>query len=97
MHIAAAHVFEAVFEKAHRHAEFAREIAHQCGVLDAALDAVAATNVDVVVHTHGVTRQAQGAGELIGKLGHLDGCPDIEDFAAGIPLRGDPEGFNWHR
>ena len=44
----------------------AREIADEHGVLDAALDAVAAADVDVVVHAHRVAGQPQRARELVG-------------------------------
>ena len=52
VHVAAAHVLQPVLDQPHRKAEPAREIADQHGVLDAALDAVAAADVDVVMHAH---------------------------------------------
>ena len=59
VHVAAAHVLQPVLDQPHRTAEPLREIADQHGVLDAALDAVAAADVDVVVHAHGRGRQLQ--------------------------------------
>jgi hypothetical protein len=66
-------------------------------VLDAALDAVAAANVHVLVHAHAVERHAQGARNLVGELGHLDGGPHVEDLAPGVPARHHAEGLDRHR
>ena len=66
--VAAAHVLEPVLDQPHRDAEPARQIADQHRVLDAALDAVAAADVDVVVHAHRRARQLQRARDLVGNI-----------------------------
>ncbi len=96
LHVAAAHVLEAVLDEAHRNAELPREIADEHGVLDAALHAVAAADVDVEVHAHGVAGQAQRTRGLVRELRHLDRRPDVEDACADVPLRGDAEGLDRH-
>ena len=57
MRVSAAHVLQPVLQQSHRKSEPAREIGDQNRMLDAALDAVAATDVDVVVHAHGRGRE----------------------------------------
>ena len=73
-----------------------RQIADQHGVLDAALDAVAAADVDVVVHAHRRHRQLQRHRGLVGIFRHLDRGPDVEDLAPGIPARRDAESLDRH-
>ncbi len=74
-----------------------REIAHEHGVLEPALHAVAAADVDVVVHAHRVAGKPQRARELVGEFRHLDRSPDVEDLLSRVPLRGDAEGLDRHR
>src|SRR6266851_5739015 len=96
LHVAAAQVFQAILDQAHGGAELLCKIPDEHGVLDAALHAVAAADVDVVMHAHGVAGQAQRARRLIGELGHLDRGPDVEDSGPRVPLRGDAEGLDRH-
>ena len=96
LHVAATHVLDAVFDKAHRAAQFFGEVAHHDGVLQAALDAVAAAHVHVKVHAHAVAGQAQGFGQLVGELGHLDRGPHIQHFGGVVPLAGHGKGFDRH-
>ena len=97
VHVAAAHVFQPVLDQPHRHAEPPRQIADQHRVLDAALDAVAAADVDVVVHPHRRHRQLQRHRGLVGILRHLDRGPDVEDLAPRVPACRDAEGLDRHR
>ena len=96
VHVAAAHVLQPILDQPHRHAEPARQIADQHGVLDAALDAVAAADVDVVVHAHRRHRQLQRHRGLVGIFRHLDRGPDVEHLAPGVPARGHAEGLDRH-
>jgi hypothetical protein len=97
MSIAGAHVLQPVLDQPHRAAEAARQMAGEHGVLDAALDPVAAADVDVVVHPHGVTGQAQRTRDLIGIFWHLDRGPDIENAVPRIPGRNYAEGLDRNR
>ena len=97
LHVAAAHVLDAVFHKAHGATEFFGQVAHHDGVLQATLDAVAAAHVYVKVHAHTVAGQAQGFGQLVGELGHLDRGPHVEHFGGVVPLAGHGKGFDGHR
>ena len=96
VHVAAAHVLQPVLDQPHRHAEALRQIADQHGVLDAALDAVAAADVDVVVHAHRRHRDLQRHRGLVGIFRHLDRGPDVEDLAPGVPARRHAEGLDRH-
>ena len=96
VHVAAAHVLHTIFDQPHRHAEPLRQIADQHGVLDAALDAVAAADVDVVVHAHRRHRNFQRHRGLVGIFRHLDRGPDVEDFAPRVPACGHAEGLDRH-
>ena len=77
--------------------EPARQIPGQHRVFDAALDPVAAANVDVVMHTHGVRRQAQRPRDLIGVFRHLDRRPDVEQFIPRVPRRDHTESLDRNR
>ena len=74
----------------------AREVAREHRMLDAALDAVAAADVHVLVHAHAVERHAQGARDLVGELGHLDGGPHVQHLAPRVPARHHAEGLDRH-
>ena len=91
VHVAAAHVLQPILDQLDRAAEPARQVARQHRVLDAALDAVAAADVDVLVHAHAVERHAQGAGDLVGELGHLDRGPHVQHLAPGVPAATTPK------
>ena len=97
VNVAAAHVLQAVLDQPHRKTEPAREVADQHRVLDAALDAVAAADVDVVVHSHRGARQPERERDLVGEARHLDRGQDVEDLAPGIPAREHAEGLDRHR
>ena len=97
MHVAAAHVLEPVLDQLHGGGELARQEAGKHGVLDAALDAVAAADIDVLVHAHLVHGQAQGARDLVGELGHLDRRPHVQHLAPRVPARHHAEGLDRHR
>jgi hypothetical protein len=56
--VAAAHVFQPVFDQAHRRAEFHREVAGEHRVLQTPLAAIAAADVDVEMHPHRVAGKA---------------------------------------
>ena len=92
--VAGAHVFQPVLDEAHGATELAGEMAHQHAVLDAALDAVAAADIDIVMHAHAIHRQAQGAGDLIGVFRHLDRGAHVEHLAPWVPLRENAEGLD---
>ena len=92
--VAAGHVFQPVFDQPHRASQLAGKITHQHGVLDAALDAVAAADVDVVVHPNAVGVQPERPGDLFGVLGHLDRRPDIQRPRSRMPLGEDAEGLD---
>ncbi len=85
MRIAAARVLEAILDEAHGTADAAGEMRHKNALLDAALDAIAAADVDVVMDADIVGGNAQGAGDLVRVFRHLDRGPDIEDVAPRIP------------
>ena len=97
MRVAAAHVLQPVLDQPHRKAEPAREIAAEHRVLDAALDAVAAADVDVVMHAHRSDRDFQRDADLVGITRHLDRGIDVEHVAPGIPARHHAEGLDRHR
>src|SRR5262249_11408686 len=84
-------------EEAEREAEEAGEVADQHRVLDAALDTVAAADVDVVVHAYRRARQLERKRNLIGETRHLDRRVNIEDLAPGVPAREHGEGLDRHR
>ena len=92
--VAAAHIVQPVLDQAHRPAEPPRQMRHQHGLLDAALDAVAAADVDILMHAHAIGGNPQRARDLIGVFRHLDRRPDVEHLAPGIPGRGDAEGLD---
>ncbi len=95
--VAAAHVLEPILDQPHRDAEPAREVADQHGVLDAALDAIAAADVDVVVDAHRRAGKLQRRRDLVRIARHLHRGPDVEDLAPGIPTRQHAEGLDRHR
>ena len=97
MGIACPHVLQPVLDQTNRTVQDTGKMRHQNGVLDAALDAVAAADIDIVMHAHIVGRDAQGAGNLVGIFRHLDRSPDIEHLAPRVPSRHDAEGFDRHR
>ncbi len=97
MGVAAAHVLQPVLDQPHREAEPAREIAAEHGVLDAALDAVAAAHVHVVMHAHRRHRNLQRDADLVGVTRHLDRGIDVEHLAPGVPARRHAEGLDRHR
>ncbi len=66
-------------------------------MLDAALDAVAAADVDVVVHAHRCGRDLQRQANLVGKARHLDRGINVEQFAPRVPVRHHAEGLDRHR
>ncbi len=92
--VAAAHIVEPVLDQPHRPAEPPRQMRHQHGLLDAALDAVAAADIDVLMHAHAVGGNSQRARDLVGIFRHLDRGPDVEHVAPGIPGRHDAEGLD---
>ena len=94
--VAGAHVLEPVLDQPHREAEPAGEVPDQHGVLDAALDSVAAAHVHVVVNAHGGARQLERERDLVGKARHLHRGEDVEHLAPGVPARHHGEGFDRH-
>ena len=96
MHVAAAHVLEPVLDQLHGAAELARQEAGEHGVLDAALDAIAAADIDILMHPHPVQRHPQGARDLVGELGHLDRGPHVQHLAPRVPAGDDAEGLDRH-
>ncbi len=96
MHVAAAHVLQPILDQLHGPRQPAREIAREHRMLDAALDAVAAADVHVLMHAHAVERHAQGARDLVGELGHLDGGPYVQHLAPRVPARHHAEGLDRH-
>src|SRR5439155_6884799 len=66
-------------------------------VLDAALDAVAPADIDIVVHAHRRHRQLQRGRDLLRIARHLDRGPDIEHLAPGIPAHHDAKGLDGYR
>ena len=97
MCIAAAHVFEAILDEAHGTTDAAGEMRHENALLDAALDAIAAADVDVVMDADIVGGNSQRAGDLVRIFRHLDRGPDIEHVAPWIPRRGYAKGLDRHR
>ena len=77
-------------------AELARQEAGEHGVLDAALDAIAAADIDVLMHAHAVERHAQGTRDLVGVLRHLDRGPHVQHLPPRVPARHDTEGLDRH-
>ena len=77
--------------------EPARQIPGQHRVFDAALDPVAAADIDVVVNPHRVRRQAQRTRDLIGVFRHLDRRPDVEQFIPRVPRRDHTESLDRNR
>src|ERR1700743_1393199 len=67
------------------------------GLLDTALDAIAAADIDVLVDADVVEWDAKGTRDLVRIFRHLDRGPDIEDLTPRIPFGGDAEGFDRHR
>ena len=65
-------------------------------MLDAALDAVAAADVHILVHAHGIERHAEGARDLVGVLRHLDRGPHVEHLPPGVPARHHAERLDRH-
>ncbi len=95
--VARGHVLQAILHEPHRCAQPPRQETGEHRVLDAALDPVAAADVDVVMHPDCIAGQAQGAGDLVGKFRHLDRGPDVEQFEPGIPLGHHAERLDRHR
>src|SRR5882724_2016531 len=83
--VAAAHVLQPVFDQTHGPAEPPRQMRHQHGLLDTALDAVAAADVDVLVHANAIGGNPQGARDLIGIFRHLDRRPHVQNIAPRVP------------
>src|ERR1700684_1484606 len=70
---------------------------HQHSLLDAALDAVAAADVDVLMHADAIRRYPQRTRDLVGIFRHLDRGPYIQYLAPWIPGGGDAKGFDRNR
>ncbi len=96
LRVAAAHVLEPVLDQPHGHAEPAREITGEHRMLQAALHAVGAADIDVEMDAHRVARQPQRARKLVGIFRHLDRRPDVEQLVRVIPLRDDAESLDRH-
>ena len=96
MRVAAAHVLQPVLDQPHRKAEPAGEIAAEHGVLDAALDAVAAAHVYVVMHAHRRHRNLKRNADLVGVTRHLDRGIDVEHVPPRVPTRHHAEGLDRH-
>ena len=96
MRVAAAHVFQPVLDQPDRKTQPPRQIAAQHRVLDAALDAVAAADIDVVMHAHRGGRNFQRHADLVGIARHLDRGIDVEHFAPRVPARHHAEGLDRH-
>ena len=79
--VAAAHVFQPVLDQPHREAEPARQIAGDHRVLDAALDAVAAADVDVVMHAHRGGRDFQRQADLVGDISASGSRPSTSSIS----------------
>jgi hypothetical protein len=94
--VASAHVLEPILDQPHRETEPAREVADQYRVLDAALDAVAAADVDVIVYAHRRARQLERERHLVGKARHLDRSVNIEDLSPGVPTGEHGESLDRH-
>ena len=65
-------------------------------MFQAAFDAVTAANVDIKVDPDIVAGESKCFGHLIGKLGHLNGGPDIQDGGGVVPFTNHSEGLNGH-
>ena len=96
MGIAAAHILEPILDQPHRTAEPPRQMRHQHGLLDAALDAVAAADIDILMHAHAIGGNPQRARDLVGILRHLDRRPDVEHLAPRIPRCRDAKRLDRH-
>ena len=97
LHVAARHVFQPILQQPDRTAQGAGQVRHQDGVLDAALQAVAAADVDVVMGADGTRREAQRGGDLLGVGRHLDRGPDVEQPSARVPFGQYAEGLDRYR
>ncbi len=95
--IAAAHVLQPVFDQTHRPAQPPCQMRHQHGLLDAAFDAIAAADVDILMHADAVGGNPQRSRDLIGIFRHLDRRPHVQHIAPGIPGCDDTEGLDWNR
>ena len=69
---------------------------HQHGLLDAALDAIAAADIHVIVYAHRGARQLERKRNLLGKARHLDRRVNIKNLAPRVPAREHGEGFDRH-
>ena len=81
------HVFQPILNQANWTSELPGEVAAEDGMLDSALDAIAAADVDVVMDSHGIGGQAHGESDLVGIFGHLDGCPHVQNPVAMDPTK----------
>ena len=96
MHVAAAHVLQPILDQAHRTVEQARQMGDEHGVLDAALDAIAAAHIHILMHAHAGHGQAQGARDLVREFRHLDRGPDVHHIPPGVPRGQHREGLDGH-
>ena len=72
MRIASPHIFQTVFDQANWTAKFASDITNQNRMFDAAFHAIAAANINIIMHPNGIARQVKAAGNLISIFWHLD-------------------------
>src|SRR5262249_30140015 len=97
MGVAGPHVVEAILDQPNGAPEETRQMRDDDGLLDTALDAIAAADVDVLMDADVVQRDTQGSRDLVRIFRHLDRGPDIEDLAPRIPFGGDTKSLNRHR
>src|SRR4051812_3190617 len=96
MRIAAAHVFQSVLQQLHREAETPRQITAKHCVLDTALDAVTAANVNVVMDPDRGHGNLESNADLVVEARHLDRSVDVEHVAPRIPACRHAEGLYRH-
>ena len=72
MRVTSPHIFQPVFNQANRTAKFARDITNQNRMFDAAFHAIAAANINIIMHPNGIAWQVKAAGNLISIFWHLD-------------------------
>jgi len=73
----------------------AGEIRHENGLLDAALDAIAAADVDVVMHAHRSDRDFERNADLVGEpvwLRQIESPRPVGELGAGAPGGALPAG-----
>ena len=91
------HVFAAVFNQLDRHPKLTGKVTRQHTVLDPALGAEAAADIDVEVNTDLIRFNSKCLSQLIRELWHLDRCPNVEQVSVLVPLCDNSEGLQRDR